>query len=97
MTPWLRIGDGKITLRLHVQPGAKTTRIIGLHGDALKISLAAAPIEGQANALLVAFIADRLGLARSSVRLRGGQSSRRKLIEVIAAPADAAKRLLPDC
>lgn len=95
MPPWLLAGDGKITLKLHIQPGAKMTAATGLHGDALKIRLAAAPIDGQANTALIAFVADRLGLAKSAVRLKSGQTSRRKVLEVIAAPADAAQRLLP--
>ncbi|WP_298313321.1 DUF167 domain-containing protein [Propionivibrio sp.] len=96
MPPWLLVGEGRITLKLHVQPNAKKTEIVGLHGDALKIRLAAMPIDGQANANLIALIADRLGLAKSLVNLKTGQSSRRKVIEVKAAPADAARRLLPD-
>jgi uncharacterized protein (TIGR00251 family) len=44
-----------------VQPGAKRTEIAGLHGEALKIRLAAPPVEGKANAALRAFIAERLG------------------------------------
>lgn len=95
MCPWLLVGDGKITLKLHIQPGAKQTAVTGLHGDALKIRLAAAPIDGQANAALIAFVADHLGLPKSAVCLRSGQTSRRKVLEVIGAPADAAQRLLP--
>ena len=95
MCPWLLVGDGKITLKLHIRPGAKQTAVTGLHGEALKIRLAAAPIDGQANAALIAFVADRLGLPKSAVCLRSGQTSRRKVLEVIGAPADAAQRLLP--
>lgn len=48
MCPWLLVSDGKITLKLHIRPGAKQTAVTGLHGEALKIRLAAAPIDGQA-------------------------------------------------
>lgn len=93
MTPWLRVGDGKITLTLHIQPGAKKTEVAGLYGDALKIRLAAPPVDGKANAALIAFVADRLALPKSAVTLKSGQTSRRKVLEVSAAPADAAQRL----
>ncbi|MFZ4538146.1 DUF167 domain-containing protein [Propionivibrio sp.] len=96
MHPWLRAGDGKITLTLHIQPGAKKTEVCGVHGDALKIRLAAPPVDGKANAALIGFVADRLGLAKSAVSLKSGQTSRRKVLEVSAAPADTAQRLLPD-
>lgn len=66
---WLRQGDRQTTLTLHIQPGAKKTEVAGEHGDALKIRLAAPPVDGKANAALIAFVADRLGLAKSAVSL----------------------------
>ena len=92
---WLRQGDRQTTLTLHIQPGAKKTEVAGEHGDALKIRLAAPPVDGKANAALIAFVADRLGVAKSAVSLKSGQTSRRKVLEVTAAPADTAERLLP--
>ena len=92
---WLRRGERQTTLTLHIQPGAKKTEVAGEHGDALKIRLAAPPVDGKANAALIAFVADRLGLAKSAVSLKSGQTSRRKVLEVTAAPADTAERLLP--
>lgn len=90
---WWRAGEGCITLTLHVQPGAKKTEVAGLHGDALKIRLAAPPVDGKANAALIGFVADRLGLPKSAVSLKSGQTSRRKVLEVLAAPENAAQRL----
>jgi len=92
---WLRQGERQTTLTLHIQPGAKKTEIAGVHGDALKIRLAAPPVDGKANAALIAFVADRLGLAKSAVTVKSGHSSRRKVVEVTAAPADTVTRLLP--
>lgn len=91
---WLREGDGRTTLTLHIQPGAKKTEVAGLYGDALKIRLAAPPVDGKANAALIEFVAERLGLAKSAVSLKSGQTSRRKVLTVIDAPADTEKRLL---
>lgn len=91
-----RGGDGRLLLTLHIQPGAKKTEVCGLHGDALKIRLAAPPVDGKANAALLAFVADRLDLPKSSVSLKSGQTSRRKVVEVAEPPADAVQRLLPD-
>lgn len=91
---WLRESDGKTTLTLHVQPGAKRTEVAGLHGGALKIRLAAPPVDGKANAALVGFIAAQLGIAKSAVCVKSGLTSRRKTLEVVAAPPDAAQRLL---
>lgn len=92
---WLRESAGRTTLTLHIQPGAKKTEVTGLHGDALKIRLAAPPVDGKANAALIGFVADRLGVAKSAVTLKSGQTSRRKVLEVTAAPMDTAQRLMP--
>jgi uncharacterized protein (TIGR00251 family) len=90
---WLRQDDRQTTLTLHIQPDAKKTEVAGIHGDALKIRLAAPPIDGKANAALIAFVADRLGIAKTSVSLKSGQTSRRKVLEVTGAPIDAKQRL----
>jgi len=93
---WLRPGEGRVTLTLHVQPGASRTEVAGVHGDALKIRLAAPPVDGKANAALIAFIAQRLALPKSAVTLKSGQTSRRKRLEVPGAPPDIEQRLLAD-
>ena len=95
MAEWLRWSGTAATLTLHIQPGAKKTEVVGLHGDALKIRLAAPPVDGKANAALLEFIADRLQLTRSAVSLIGGQTSRRKVVGLAAAPKDTEQRLLP--
>ena len=54
----------------------------GLHGEALKIRLAAPPVDGKANACLIAFLADRLGVARSAISLLSGEASRAKRVRI---------------
>lgn len=54
MSEWFRVAsNGHITLTLHIQPGAKKTEFAGLHGDALKIRLAAPPVDGKVKTTLV--------------------------------------------
>lgn len=93
MSEWLRQSGDRLTLTLHIQPGAKKTEIAGVHGDALKIRLAAPPVDGKANAALLAFVAEVLDLPKQAVSLKSGQTSRRKVVEAIGAPADVARRL----
>jgi len=91
---WFRVAnDGRITLTLHIQPGAKKTEIAGRHGDALKIRLAAPPVDGKANEALLRFVAETLGLAKSAVLLKSGQTSRHKVLEVTGSTAAAVARL----
>ena len=95
MTWCVQAADGSLILTLHIQPGARKTEIAGVHGDALKIRLAAPPVDGKANAALIAFVAQHLDLPKSAVTLRSGQTSRRKVLEVTDPPADIGQRLLP--
>ncbi|MBW8076855.1 MAG: YggU family protein [Gallionella sp.] len=81
-TLWFRVHDGVLTVTLHVQPGAKRTEIVGLHGDALKIKLAAPPVEGKANEALLRYIAERFGVPLRNVELKQGGQSRHKVVAV---------------
>jgi uncharacterized protein (TIGR00251 family) len=78
--------EQSIMLTLHVQPGAKHTEVAGLHGDALKIRLAAPAIEGKANAALLRFLSEAFGVPQRAVTLVRGETSRRKTVK-ITAPA----------
>jgi len=90
VSDWFRLtADGRITLTLHIQPGAKKTEFAGRHGDALKIRLAAPPVDGKANEALIKFVAETLKLPKSAVNLKSGQTSRRKVLEVIGAESSA--------
>lgn len=91
---WLRPDGDGVVLTLHIQPGAKKTEVAGLHGDALKIRLAAPPVDGKANEALVAFVAKTLGVPKANVELVSGQTSRAKRLRVAGiAPAAAAAAL----
>jgi hypothetical protein len=59
-----------------------------LHGDALKIRLAAPPVDGKANAALIRFVADTLKLPTSAVNLKSGHNSRRKVLAVVGCAPD---------
>jgi uncharacterized protein (TIGR00251 family) len=74
--------DGSITLMIHVQPGARRTGVAGIHGDSLKIRLAAPAIEGRANDALVAFLAASFGVPRRNVVLIRGETGRAKTVRI---------------
>lgn len=93
MTPWLRADGSGSVLTLHIQPGAKRTEIVGEHGDALKVRLAAPPVDGKANEALLVFLAERLEVPRRELELRAGLASRRKLVAVPLPPSAVHARL----
>jgi uncharacterized protein len=78
--PYIRECDGGVRVSVHVQPRARQTRIVGQHGDALKIQLASPPVDGKANAALRDFLAATLDLPRAQVSLVAGQRSRAKTL-----------------
>ncbi|MCG6875588.1 MAG: DUF167 domain-containing protein [Betaproteobacteria bacterium] len=87
-TPWLARTPAGWTIAIHVQPGAKRSAVAGIHGERLKVRIAAPPIEGRANAAIVAFIAERLGVPRAQVKVARGERSRDKLIEIEVLDCD---------
>jgi uncharacterized protein (TIGR00251 family) len=88
MADWYRRDGETITLTLHVQPGAKRSEIVGLHGETLKIKLAAPPIEGRANEALLKFIADLFAVPLRNAELKQGGQSRRKVVAVIGSKVE---------
>lgn len=94
MSAWWRAdGMDALVLSLHIQPGAKKTEFVGPHGEAMKLRLAAPPVDGKANAALIAFLADFCGVPKRAVTLVSGHASRAKRVRVEAADAALMARL----
>jgi hypothetical protein len=69
-----------LILELHVQPGASRSEFAGMHGDRVKVRLAARAVDGKANEALVEFLAEHYGVAKSRVRIASGLKSRQKRV-----------------
>jgi hypothetical protein len=75
--------DGEdLVLDCHLQPKASCNEFAGLHGERLKIRLTAPPVDGKANAKLLAFVADAFAVSKSQVSLESGQQSRQKRVRI---------------
>jgi uncharacterized protein (TIGR00251 family) len=70
--------------RLRVVPRAPRSELAGVHGDRLKLRLSAPPVDGRANAELVALLARLFGVPRGRVRLTAGLRGRNKTVEIEA-------------
>ena len=90
----VREHDGGVSFTLRVQPRARRNAIVGLHGDALKVALTAAPVDGAANAALLALLAEALGLPARALRLLHGERSRSKTVHVVGLGAAALRARL---
>ena len=69
-----------IRVTLRVQPRASNPGVGGLHGDALKVRVGAAPVDGAANDAVIALLADAFEVSRRSLRLVSGATSRTKVV-----------------
>jgi uncharacterized protein (TIGR00251 family) len=90
---WCRRTPAGWLLSIHAQPGAKKSGVAGIHGESLKIRIAAPPVGGRANEELVAFLAEALAVPKKSVAVVKGGTSRKKTV-LISIPGAAPERLL---
>lgn len=83
MTPnWLNQTPTGIVLNLYCQPGAKQTKVVGLHDGCLKISLQAIAADNKANEMLLTWLSKQLKVPQKQIRFLSGQSSRKKRLEI---------------
>jgi uncharacterized protein (TIGR00251 family) len=83
------------TIQVHIIPNAKIDKVVGEHGEAIKIKLRAPAVEGKANAALRCFLAEELNIPKRAITLEHGQRSRDKVIRIDGfSGANARRRLL---
>ena len=85
---WFHAEGDTLVLAIYAQPGARQTRIQGLHGDALKIRVAAPPLEGRANEEIRRFLANVLQVPLRDVTIMSGEKSRSKQFRILGARID---------
>lgn len=88
-----------LILAVRAQPRSSRNALAGIHGNELKIKLTAPPVDGEANRLLLKFLAKTLGLPRSSLEIISGETGRSKKILITCpenAHDDILLRLQPD-
>ena len=81
-------------MTVRVIPRAKKNAFVGWHGEALKVRLAAPPVEGKANNALIAFLADALGVRKQEVELLSGARSRQKRLLIRGLTPEEVNRRL---
>jgi len=91
---WLRATDGGVTLDLAIQPRASRSRVVGEHGDRLKVQIAAPPVDGEANAALVELLADVFEVPRRQIEIAAGATGKRKTVRILGIDAGTIERAL---
>ena len=85
---------GHAVIRLHVQPGAGRTAVVGRHGDAVKVRVAAPPEGGRANDAVVALMAATFDVKLAQVSLVSGEASRAKRVRIDGIAEPEMERML---
>lgn len=91
--PCIQKHSGGCILSLHLVPNARKSGPDGLHGDALKMRIAAPPVDGRANDALIRVLAELTGLPRSSIQLVSGAASRQKRVLLIGMDEKMARAI----
>lgn len=86
--------DGSLLLTVYIQPRASSTRIIGLHGEAVKIGISAPPVDGKANAAVIEYLAGFFRIPKSAVSIKSGRQSRTKHLLLKSVSLSEAGRML---
>lgn len=91
--PYLTESPEGILITLKVVPGSSRTELAGLHGDMLKMKVAAPPEKGKANRSIVNFLCDKLQLKKNAVYIQTGQTSCIKKIMLRGASKQDVEKL----
>ena len=86
--------NNSLALEVHVQPRASRSRVVGLHGNALKVCVIAPPLDNRANGAVIKLLADLFGVPRSSLSIKSGSQGRSKKVLVSNLSLAAAERAL---
>jgi uncharacterized protein (TIGR00251 family) len=87
-------GDDAVVLQVHLQPGAGRSAVVGRHGAALKLKVAAPPQNGRANDACAALLAETFGVGAGSVELVSGATSRSKRFKLSGVDLEEFRRRL---
>lgn len=88
------VASDAVVLRVHVQPGAGRDAVVGTHGDALKVRVAAPPVSGRANDAVVALLARELNVPAADLSISAGAASRVKRVRVSGMDPEAFDKRL---
>ena len=84
-----------LQVRIHAQPRARCSELAGTHNGALKVKVAAPPVDDAANRAIVDFFAALLDVPKSRVRIAAGLKSREKTLHIEGVSVERFVQKLP--
>lgn len=94
MSPWLSQTTSGVEIAIYAAPRASRTRVVGPHGDRLKVQVTAPPVDGAANREIEKLLAGALGVSRSAVSVIAGETSKRKRVRIDGVDSASAREAL---
>jgi uncharacterized protein (TIGR00251 family) len=85
-----------VVIKIKVQPRASKSRIVGVLGDALKVTLTAPPVDGAANAACIEFFSRLMDLPKNRIEIISGQTGRTKLLKIFGIKSADLKEKIED-
>jgi uncharacterized protein len=85
---WVVSREDYCLIHVHVQPGAKISGPVGLHGSRLKWKLKAPPVDGKANTELIESVAEFFQIKKSDISIKSGETSRTKTLQISTVKSD---------
>ncbi|MBU4510559.1 YggU family protein [bacterium] len=82
ITDYFKISGNDLIVKIKIIPGSSKNKIVGIYNNALKIAIAAPPVEGKANKKCIAYLAEYFDIAKSKIEIISGQTSKNKLIKI---------------
>lgn len=93
---FLKASGDHLLLSVHAQPGASRTKVVGQHGESLKIAVQAPPVDGAANDAITEFLSELLGLSRKNIGLKSGATGRKKVFILAGIDLSSAQARLQE-
>jgi uncharacterized protein (TIGR00251 family) len=84
MSKAVEIENDEVLLRLYIQPKASRDKIVGKHGDELKIAITAPSVDGKANSHLIKYLAKQFKVPKGQVKIEKGELGRHKQVRIIS-------------
>ena len=79
---YFKITGNDIVIKVKIVPGSSKNKIVGVHNNAIKITITVPPVEGKANKKCIAYLAKYFDVAKSKIKIISGQTSKNKLIKI---------------
>ncbi len=86
--------DGRVLLRLYVQPKSSRDAFVGVHGDSIKLVITSPPVDGKANKAVIAYLASFFKLKKKDITIKHGLQSRIKSILLAGADLNTVRSQL---